>query len=96
MRLHESVHAHTRTRAHTQRPTNKPKYEQLKNFVACSSLVEMKQEGSEFLIALKVNLMQRNVFSYKNVFSHRTWSHVQMCALGFILMILLFVSDNLT
>ena len=29
-------------------------FEQLKNFVASSQLIVMKQEGSEFLIALKV------------------------------------------
>ena len=29
-------------------------FEQLKNFVASSQLIVMKQEGSEFFIALKV------------------------------------------
>ena len=35
--------------------------EQLKNFVACTSLVEMKQEGSEFLIALRVRFRLINI-----------------------------------
>ena len=60
----------TRTHANTHKPTNKPTHEQLKNFVACSALVEMKQEGSEFLIALKVNGVQRNVRTWRRIYSH--------------------------
>ena len=55
-----SAHVHARTHAHTRdhKLTNMHnRVEQLKNFVACSALVEMKQEGSEFLIALKVHFI---------------------------------------